>query len=104
MAKAKVVWRERALADIARLHDFLIDKDAQAAQRAAKVMFEGSLLLENAPRLGRPIPDGTKRRELFLPFGSGFYAVRYFVDAKNTVVIVRVWHSKENRTYLTDSG
>lgn len=97
MAKAKVVWRERALADIARLYDFLYQKDERAAQKAARIIREGSVLLEDAPRLGRPMPDGTKRRELFMPFGVGFYVLRYFLDAKGTAVIVRVWHSREKR-------
>lgn len=98
MAKAKVVWRERALADIARLYAFLNEKDNQAAKRAVKVIREGTLLLESTPRIGRPMGDGTKRRELFLPFGSRFYVVRYFLESENIVIIVRVWHSKENRT------
>jgi plasmid stabilization system protein ParE len=97
MAKAKVIWRERAAADIARLRGFLSDKDLKAAQRALQVIYGGGKLLTEYPKLGRPIPDGLHRRELFLPFGSGFYVLRYFVN-NNTVIIVRVWHSKENKS------
>jgi toxin ParE1/3/4 len=98
MAKTKVVWRERALEDIERLYNFLYEKDAEAARRTAQVILQGSLLLESSPRLGRPIPDATHRRELFIPFGSSFYVLRYFLVDGDIVVIVRVWHSKENRT------
>jgi toxin ParE1/3/4 len=96
MAKAKVVWRERALEDISRLYDFLFEKNQEAARKAAQIILRGSSLLEDTPRLGRPMADGTERRELFIPFGSGFYVLRYFL-ANNTVVIVRVWHGREDR-------
>jgi plasmid stabilization system protein ParE len=96
MAKAKVVWRERALEDINRLHDFLFSKDEGASARVAQVILRGSSLLEESPRLGRPMADGTERRELFIPFGSGYYVLRYFLTS-DAVVIVRVWHGREDR-------
>lgn len=96
MAKAKVVWRERALGDIDRLYDFLFEKHEETAAKAARVILKGSSLLEESPRLGRPMADGTQRRELFIPFGSGFYVLRYFL-VSDTVVIVRVWHGREDR-------
>lgn len=95
MAKAKVVWRERALKDISRLYEFLFDKN-EAAARVAQVILRGSSLLQESPRLGRPMADGTQRRELFIPFGSGFYVLRYFLLEGN-VVIIRVWHGREDR-------
>jgi plasmid stabilization system protein ParE len=96
MAKAKLVWRERALEDIARLYDFLFDKSEEAAAKAAQVILRGSSLLEESPRLGRPMADGTGRRELFIPFRAGFYVLRYFLT-NNVVIIVRVWHGREDR-------
>jgi plasmid stabilization system protein ParE len=95
MAKTKVVWRERALEDIGRLYDFLFEKNEEAAKKAAHVILRGSSLLEDSPKLGRPMADGTERRELFIPFGSGFYVLRYFL-ASDTVLIVRVWHGRED--------
>lgn len=96
MAKARVVWRHRALEDIDRLYNFLFEKNEEAAIKAARVILRGSTLLEESSRLGRPMADGTGRRELFIPFGSGFYVLRYFL-ASGAVVIVRVWHGRENR-------
>ncbi|HEX9153525.1 MAG TPA: type II toxin-antitoxin system RelE/ParE family toxin [Candidatus Saccharimonadales bacterium] len=96
MAKTKVAWRERALEDIGRLYDFLFEKNEEAARKSAQVILRGSSLLEDTPRLGRPMADGTERRELFIPFGSGFCVIRYFL-ANDTVVIVRVWHGRESR-------
>ena len=96
MAKAKVAWRQRALEDINRLYDFLFEKNEEASAKAAQVTLRGSWLLEKSPRLGRPMADGTGRRELFIPFGSGFYVLRYFLTS-DTVVIVHVWHGREDR-------
>ncbi|HUC89884.1 MAG TPA: type II toxin-antitoxin system RelE/ParE family toxin [Patescibacteria group bacterium] len=96
MAKTKIIWRERALEDISRLYDFLSEKNQEAARKTAQVILRGSSLLKDTPRLGRPMADGTDRRELFIPFGSGFYVLRYFLTS-DTVIIVRVWHGRESR-------
>ncbi len=42
--------------------------------------------------------DDTGRRELVVSFGVGAFVLRYMRDENDTVVIIRVWHSKENRT------
>jgi plasmid stabilization system protein ParE len=96
MAKTEVVWRERALKDIDRLYNFLFEKNEDAAMNAAQVILRGSSLLEESPRIGRPMADGTGRRELFIPFGAGYYVLRYFF-VNEVVVIVRVWHGREDR-------
>lgn len=92
-----MIWLPEALGDIERLHDFLNEKSPQAARRAAQTILEGAHLLEGAPEAGRPLSDGTGRRELFLPFGAGSYVLRYRLDAPGSVVVIRVWHSRENR-------
>lgn len=95
---AQLRWRPRAIVDIERLHVFLNKKDSTAARQAAYAIFKAIALLETTPRIGRPMPDDTRRRELIVPFGTGAYVLRYVLEADNTVVVVRVWHSKENRT------
>ncbi len=65
--------------------------------RAAQTILEGARLLKSAPEAGRPLKDDTGRRELFLAFGIGAYVLRYKLDVAGTVVIIRVWHSRENR-------
>lgn len=94
---ATIKWLPEAIADIERLHAFLKDKDIGAATHAAQCILRGTTLLKNSPRTGRPMPDETGRRELFVAFGAGAYVLRYMVEAKDTVVIIRVWHSRENR-------
>jgi hypothetical protein len=44
--------------------------------------------------VGRPVGDDTERRELVVPFGAGAYVLRYRIQDE-TVVITRVWHSRE---------
>lgn len=92
-----VKWLPEALTDINRLYSFLKDKDADAAANAARCILEGATLLKSSPRIGRPMPDETGRRELFVAFGAGAYVLRYMLEDKNTPVVIRVWHSRENR-------
>lgn len=93
----QIKWLPEALDDIARLHSFLREKSPEAAARATKAILQGANLLVASPGLGRAMPDDTQRRELFLPFASGAYVLRYRVEEPDTAVIIRVWHSREHR-------
>lgn len=90
-------WLPEAQADLARLIEFLREKSPDAAARAAQTILDGASLLLTSPRLGRPMPDKTQRRELFIPFASGAYILRYMLDQDDTPVIIRVWHNREQR-------
>jgi toxin ParE1/3/4 len=92
---ATIKWHARAVTDLDRLREFLFAKNPVTAARAVKAIIQGTTLLEKTPNLGRPMADGSKRRELFMPFGAGSYVLRYFIR-EETVVIVRVWHSRED--------
>jgi plasmid stabilization system protein ParE len=93
----EVKWLPEALADVERLHAFLHEKSPDAAARAARVILDGAGLLQSVPEIGRPMNDETGRRELVISFGAGAFVLRYMWGNKDTVVIIRVWHSKENR-------
>ena len=58
---------------------------------------EGVGLLKSMPKIGRPMDDDTGRRELVISFEARAFVLRYMWDKNDTVVIIRVWHSKENR-------
>ena len=94
---ASIVWLPEARADIARLYEFLVEKDIEAAARCAGAVLDGAKLLEVSPRIGRPMPDDTGRRELFIPFGAGAYILRYILESPDKVVVIRAWHSGEQR-------
>jgi len=42
--------------------------------------------------------DETGRREWIISFGAGAFVLRYMREKTDKIVILRVWHSKENRT------
>jgi plasmid stabilization system protein ParE len=92
----EVIWLPEALEDARRLRQFLQDKNPSAAARAAETLDKGADLLASFPEMGRPMDDGSDRRELSMPFASGFYVLRY-IYALDTVFIIRAWHNRENR-------
>ncbi len=89
-------WLPEAFEDLERLHAFLLGKSTAAAEKVLRLIDEGVDRLLEYPELGSPMDDDTKRRELFLPFGAGAYIVRYRI-LNESVVIIRVWHSRELR-------
>jgi toxin ParE1/3/4 len=93
---SQVIWLPEAVEDLERLREFLMDKNPPAAKRAAQTILKGAKKLADFPAIGRPMNDGTERRELFEPFGSGGYVLRYMTEDQ-TVFIIRIWHTKEER-------
>jgi plasmid stabilization system protein ParE len=88
-------WAPDAVQDLARLRDFLGDKDHGAAERAALRIREAAAVLRARPELGRVVPDEAFR-DLVVPFGGGAYGLRYRIDV-GAVMVVRVGHSREER-------
>ena len=93
----RITWLPDALADVERIYAFLHEKSPDAAARAARVILDGAGLLKSIPEIGRPMDDDTGRRELVLSFGAGSFVLRYMWDRRDTIVVIRVWHSKESR-------
>jgi plasmid stabilization system protein ParE len=93
----KLIVSPAAAADIERLHAFLADKNPNAARRAVAVLVRAIQSLDALAERGRPA--GTAGlRELAVPFGRSAYIVRYAHDAaREEVVIVRIWHGREDR-------
>lgn len=93
----RLTWLPEALDDIERLYAFLAEKNPTAARASASAILEGAETIRSSPRIGRLMLLDALRRELFVKFGSGGYVLRYIIDADGTPVIIRVWHSKENK-------
>jgi plasmid stabilization system protein ParE len=93
----KVIVSEAALADLRRLHDFLNEKNPGAAERAAETLVRAIDSLDHFPERGRP--SGTPGvREFVVPFGRSGYVMRYsYLGDFDEVVILRVWHGREQR-------
>jgi plasmid stabilization system protein ParE len=92
----RLVWLPEAQTDVRRLYDFPLGEAPSAAERAIRAIQLGAGKVLEFPRIGRPMEDETERRELFIPFGAGAYVLRYRIHA-DAIVIVRVWHSRQER-------
>ncbi len=93
----QIIWSRNALDDIERLHGFLKAKSESAAVRAVKAILEAGRQLEKFPTIGKPVIRRLNHRDIIKPFGSGAYVIRYRIKSENILVILKVWHSKENR-------
>ena len=92
----QIIWSNEASGDVERLFVFLSNENREAAMRALDAMENSVNMLADFPEIGRPMNDGTENRELFIPFGSASYVLRYIIEEEK-VVIIRAWHSRENR-------
>jgi plasmid stabilization system protein ParE len=90
----EIVWLPEAAKDMARLRAFILKKNPSAAVRAASRIKEAAQVLRDNSEAGKPVEEFLPFRDLFIPFGSGNYIIRYREEL-NYVVIVRVRHSKE---------
>lgn len=91
----RLIWSPAALRDVQRLHQFLAEKNAQAAQRAVKRIREGMRIIAGQPGVGRPVPDmDPEYRERVIPFGESGYVVLYRLDGE-TAVVLAVRHQRE---------
>jgi len=93
---ARLIWLPEAIADIQRLRQFIQPHNPTAARRAAQRIKEAAKRLQEHPASGRPVKGLPEVRDLLIPFGSGNYVLRYRLVGP-LVVIVHVWHSREDR-------
>ena len=86
-----------AASDLQRLHDFLAGHSTRSADRASGILSDRLKLLAKFPALGKPL-GRTGMRELHVPFGKSAYVIRYYLSARrNAVVVLRIWHAREQR-------
>jgi toxin ParE1/3/4 len=86
-----------AIADLARVREFLDANNPEAAKRALRVIFAAIERVEQFPDLGRPTSDADVR-QIVIPFGTACYVVRYtIVMGTAEVLVLRLWHGREAR-------
>lgn len=92
---ARVVLPPRALADLERLTDFLLQADAPAtAAETLPILRSGLAVLREHPLIGRKVEHNL--RELVISRGRTGYVALYDYDAARDVVIVlAVRHQRE---------
>ncbi len=91
----RLVYSEEAVADLARLREFIAEKDPSAAGRVAEQLITRMEQLCLFPQMGHEVaqaPEPQTVRDMV--FGN--YIVRYSIHA-NALVVLRIWHHYENR-------
>jgi plasmid stabilization system protein ParE len=91
---AKLIYSDRALADLERLSDFLLAADALAASETVDLIAEAVGLLSRHPLIGRPVEWGL--RELVISRGRTGYVALYSVeDEHHAVLVLAIRHQRE---------
>jgi plasmid stabilization system protein ParE len=93
--KRKVRLARTVYSDFDRLADFLATKNPRAAASAIAKLRQAILSLAEYSERGRP-SRRTGLRELVVPYAKAAYVVVYLVE-QNTVVVLRIFHSREDR-------
>jgi plasmid stabilization system protein ParE len=94
----KLAFSREARGDLVRLRAFIAAHDPSAAERVARRLIRGIERLVRFPRLGRRVivaPDELAPEEI-RDWLVGAYVVRYLI-AGDRIIVLRVWHEKEQR-------
>ena len=91
----RLIWTPSALLDVQRLYRLLVVKNPDAARRAVKAIRQGVKVLEQQPRVGRPVEEmDNEYRDWIIDFGDSGFVARYRVDPQ-FVSVLAVRHQKE---------
>lgn len=87
-------WTNKALADLARLYEFLALVNRSAATRTVQSLTAAPTSLLDSPRIGERLEEFEPRevRRILV----GHYEMRYELQESN-IYILRIWHTRENR-------
>ena len=90
----ELFYTERALLDLERLSDFLLETDPLAAQNTAVLIFDALEILVQHPEIGRKVHFG--QRELVISRGqTGYLALYRFLPSIDRVLVVALRHQRE---------
>lgn len=91
---ARLIYSARALDELERVTDFLVDTDPAAAAVTADLIAEAVAILAHHPLIGRPAEHGL--RGLVISRGrTGYVALYSFETAQDCVLILAVRHQRE---------
>ncbi len=98
MSSYQINWLPGALEDMARLRHFIQKDNPFVAQKAGQRIFRAVNIPLKNPEAGMPSLDEDCEafRDLYTHFGRGGHTIRYRLK-QQTIIIVRVWHSREER-------
>lgn len=92
---ARVIYASRALADLGRLTDFLLQAEPAVALETVDLIAEAIRVLENHPLIGRSAEHGL--RELVISRGKSGYVALYSHELEQDVVLIlSIRHQRES--------
>jgi plasmid stabilization system protein ParE len=93
----RVEWSADALADLDRFATFLRENHPALSTVIAREIVAKARMLSEHPYLGSPLADRPEYRQLVMQVLRASYVFQYRVGGER-VVMLRVFHSRENRT------
>ena len=93
----RVRFTLEAKSDLERLYGFLVEQDAQFAERALKIIDRAWAILEEFPFSCRKAEDSNPfLREIVIPFGSAGYVALFEIEDRETITVLAVRHQRED--------
>ena len=92
---AELLYSARALRDLERLSDFLLDIDTVAEEETTVLIFEALGILAQHPEMGRKLQGG--QRKLVISGGrTGHLALYRFLPQRDQVLVLALHHQRES--------
>lgn len=88
----KLQFTGKALEDLERLHEFVAQKNPAAADRIRNQLLDTFQTLLKQPLGGKPVKSLPVRQWV-----AGDYVIRYLIENEQNLIIVRIWHGREDR-------
>jgi plasmid stabilization system protein ParE len=88
----KLQFTGKALEDLERLHEFVAEKNPAAADRIRHQLLDTFQTLLEQSFGGKPVKSLPVRQWV-----AGDYVIRYLIEDEQNLIIVRIWHGRENR-------
>ncbi|TWT02935.1 type II toxin-antitoxin system RelE/ParE family toxin [Reyranella sp. CPCC 100927] len=95
----KIQWTGKASSDLVRLYEYLRPIAPDAAARVIQQLAHAPVRLLDYPRIGEKLEAYRPREVRRIIVGN--YALRYEIT-NATIVILRLWHCRENRSVESD--
>jgi len=87
-------WTSKALADLARLYEFLAPVNQSTAARTVQSLTAAPARILEHPRIGEKLEEFEPREVRRVLVGR--YEMRYEIK-ESTLYVLRLWHTREDR-------